>query len=122
MNRGRDANELHCFVALVELMDSFGCRFHVTSRDQLDYVGPTLPAWCDDVIVAWFDVIVAAWIAAADRFRLYACTTCLFAMLLTDARKGRRCPACGAERAMTHPLPIHFVNPPARRRITRAVA
>ena len=111
-----DPQESYAFVALVELMDSLGCRFVVKSSDDLGTAGPELPPWCITVATEWFDFIVAAHAGIATGHHLYTCTECCFSMLLVSARKGRRCPACGAAAAMTHKLPIHFADPPARRK------
>jgi hypothetical protein len=108
-------DDAYAFVALVELMDSLGSRFIVKSPEDVGYAGATLPEWCDDVIVAWFELIVAAYLGVASGHHLYACTECCHSMLLASARKGRRCPACTAAGAVTHRLPLHFVNPPRRR-------
>ena len=65
-----------------------------------------------DVIAAWFDLIVSAYAGVASGHHLYACTECCFPMLLTSARKGRRCPVCDTAGAITYRLPVHFVDPP----------
>jgi hypothetical protein len=102
------------FVAVIELMDSLGVRFVVEPPDGLGQIGPQLPDWCADVIGAWFDFVVRAFVGHASGHRAYCCTACCFPMLMPAERKGRRCPACGAVKAMTHRLPIRFVNPPRR--------
>lgn len=103
------------FAALVELMDSLGCRFIVKSPDNLGTDGAALPAWCSAVIATWFDVIVSAYVGVASGHELYACAECCFPMLLLRSRRGRACPSCDTKGAMTYRLPIHFVDPPPRR-------
>jgi hypothetical protein len=104
-----DPTEPVAFVALIELMDSLGCRFVVNSSDDVGYDGPLIPAWCGHVASTWFDLILTAHTATTTGHHLHACQECCWPMLLTADRKHRRCPICN-QGTMTRRLPIRFTR------------
>jgi hypothetical protein len=98
--------------ALTRMMDRRGVMLRVDG-DELEFVGPALPGWCEPIVRYWWDLLICAH-AAVDTHQLRSCDKCHEIALLSPRRADRRCftrPGC--EGRMKNRLPIRFAGRPA---------